>query len=276
MTPTWRSTDAPAFAPLNIADWIKVFLRGGVLCLVLLTGVFLTLCLRIIERPLHGMRRPWSGWITVAVCRIGLRLMGVARKTTGSPMRQNGVYVANHSSWLDIFTLNACAPMYFVSKAEVATWPGIGLLARLTGTVFVRRARQEAAAQKALLEARITAGHRLTIFPEGTSTDGRQVLPFKPTLFAALFSEGTRHVHVQPVSVIYRAPNRRDRRFHAWWGDMAFGPHLLQILAAPRGGCVIVTWHEPLVVSDFADRKTLAREAETCVRRAHADGASPE
>jgi lyso-ornithine lipid O-acyltransferase len=97
-------------------------------------------------------------------------------------MQHKGALVANHASWLDIFTLNACDRIYFVSKSEVAGWPGIGWLARATGTVFINRQGREAQMQKLLFEARLRAGHRLLFFPEGTSTDGQRVLDFKSTL----------------------------------------------------------------------------------------------
>lgn len=237
--------------------------------MLLILGVFIKLFVRVLERPFHGPARPWSGWVTVFVCRLALPILGLRGTVTGKPMRSAGIYVANHSSWLDIFVLNAGAPLLFVSKSEVSGWPGIGWLARLTGTVFVRRTRQDAGAQRGVLEEQIRKGHRLLIFPEGTSTDGQRVLPFKTTLFAALFSEEMTDVYVQPVSVAYHAPAERDPRFFAWWGDMEFGPHLLQVLANGRGGRVEVTWHAPLPVSEFKDRKALARDAEVAVRRRH-------
>ncbi len=188
-------------------------------------------------------------------------------------MQAEGILVANHSSWLDIFALNAGAPLYFVSKVEVADWPGIGLLARLTGTVFVRRDAREAGRQAAMLEDRILAGHRLLFFPEGTSTDGQRVLPFKPTLFASVFSERLRETAlIQPVTVSYQAPEGYDPRFYGWWGDMEFGPHLLHLLAASKSGCVTVTWHTPLCVNAHKDRKEIARTAEAAVRAAHPHG----
>lgn len=269
MSPTWRSEEVPVQSPVQVVGWARVLLRGSALLGVLVLGVLVTLLLRFIEAPVHGRTRPWTGWITVAVCRIALRLFGLRVDTEGTPMQEAGIFVANHSSWLDIFVLNAGAPLFFVSKSEVASWPGIGWLARVTGTIFVRRARQDAEAQRALLEDRIGAGQRLLFFPEGTSTDGQRVLPFKPTLFAALFSDTLKETHVQPVTVVYSAPDGQDPRFFGWWGDMAFGPHLLQVLACGSGGRVRVTWHAPLVVRDHENRKVLAREAERLVRSGH-------
>jgi lyso-ornithine lipid O-acyltransferase len=154
-------------------------------------------------------------------------------------MRERGAVVANHSSWMDIFALNARKRVYFVSKAEVARWPGIGWLARATGTVFINRDPKEARAQQTVFEARLKAGHKLLFFPEGTSTDGQRILPFKSTLFGAFFAPDLRDIlWVQPVTVIYTAPPGEDPRFYAWWGDMSFGGHLLKDAggAPARGG----------------------------------------
>lgn len=272
MSPTWRSGDVPAFPRLGLRAAVKAGIRAILLLTLLLGGVVLKLMLRLFEAPVYGASRPWTGWITVGVCRAALWILGLRVRTDGQPMRRAGVYVANHSSWLDIFVLNAGAPLFFVSKAEVATWPGIGWLARVTGTVFVRRSAREAGKQRNLLEERLRTGQHLLIFPEGTSTDGRRVLPFKPTLFAALFSETLSELAVQPVTVVYRAPDGLDPRFFGWWGDMEFGSHLLQVLAAPRGGEVLVTWHTPLQVDGFPDRKSLSAAAEKLVRSAHPQG----
>jgi len=125
----------------------------------------------------------------------------------------------------------------------------------------------EAVAQTRLFEDRLIAGHHLLFFPEGTSTDGRQVLNFKPTLFEAFLSKRLRdRLRVQPVTLRYSAPQGVDDRFYGWWGDMEFGPSLLQILAAPRQGAVTVIYHPPLPVAAGLDRKHLARQAEAAVR----------
>ena len=183
------------------------------------------------------------------------------------PLQGPGAVVSNHASWLDIFALNACKRIYFVAKSEVAAWPGIGWLARATGTVFIKRDRAEVTAQIAVFKARLTAGHRLLFFPEGTSTDGLQVLPFKPTLFGAFFDPQIKEtLQMQPVTVNYIAPAGTDPRFYGWWGDMDFAPHLLSTLAAKRQGAVHVIYHPPVHVADFANRKVLAKTMEDTVR----------
>lgn len=274
-TPLWQGDEPPEAAPMTPAGWLRLGLRGTAMAAVHLLGLMLLLALRLIERPLFGESRPWTPYITQAVCRLSLVLMGLRYRVRGEPMRHIGAVVANHTGWMDIFTLNACQRVYFVSKAEVARWPFVGWLARATGTVFIRRDPREAKAQQAVFEARIRAGHHMLFFPEGTSSDGLQVLPFKTTLFAAFYSHGLDKVmQIQPVSVIYTAPKGEDARFYGWWRDMAFGTHLAQVLAAPRQGGAEVVFHPPLDVSAFASRKELAAAAEAAVREGLAQGLS--
>ena len=274
MSPTWQGAEPPPEGgPLGLGGWLRVLRRGLPVAVVTFGGLAVLLLVRLVERPLWGLNRPLTPWITVGVCRAALRLMGIGRRVRGAPMRGRGALVANHASWLDIFALNASGPVTFVSKAEVARWPGIGWLARATGTLFIDRDRRAAAAQTLLFEARLRAGHRLLFFPEGTSTDGLRVLAFKPTLFAAFFEHGLAEVlQIQPVSVRWVAPEGADARFYGWWGDMDFGAHLLRVLAAPRQGRVEVTFHAPLRVADFDGRKPLAAVCEARVRDGLAAG----
>ena len=251
----------------GVAGWLRVLLRGVVLGLVVYLGLLLLLLVRLVERPLFGLDRPWTPWITRAVCRAAFPIVSMGYVVHGSPMAERGAIVANHSSWLDIFALNAAQSLYFVAKSEVAGWAGIGWLGRATGTVFIARKGTEARAQQKVFEDRLRAGHRLAFFPEGTSTDGQRVLPFKSTLFAAFYSHGLDHImQIQPVSLRYPAPEGRDVRFYGWWGDMDFAGHLIQVLACRRPGRVEVTFHDPVPVDAFADRKLMAAHCEAVVR----------
>lgn len=164
--------------------------------------------------------------------------------------------------------------MYFVAKSEVRGWPGIGWLARGTGTVFINRRRGDAKAQTAVFEDRLAAGHRLLFFPEGTSTDGHRVLPFKSTLFAAFLTDRLRPIlHLQPVTLRYVAPAGERPEFYGWWGNMGFAPNLIAMLSAPRHGRVEVVYHPAVAVADHPDRKALARLCETAVRHGLETGA---
>lgn len=263
--------DAPMdVAPLGVMGWTRVVWRGLVLGVVTYGCLLLLLVVRLVEWPLCGARRPVTPHITVFVCKAAFVILRLPLQVQGVPMRGMGAVVANHSSWLDIFALNACQRVYFVAKSEVSGWPGIGWLARATGTVFIRRKTTEARVHKDVLTERLQLGHRLLFFPEGTSTDAVRVLPFKSTLFEAFFTADMKHdLQVQPVTVIYHAPVGQDARTYGWWGDMDFAPHLLLTLAMAPQGKVEVVFHAPVRVADFAGRKALAAYCEAQVRSAH-------
>ena len=264
----------PEFARPVLAGWLLAVPRGIVLAAVVFGGLAVLLLLRLMERPLCGNARPVTPYITQGVCRVALVILGLRLRIQGRPISGRGAVVANHASWLDIFALNAAERVYFVSKAEVSGWAGIGWLARATGTVFITRKGTDAPLQQAVLEERLRFGHRLLFFPEGTSTDSRRILPFKSTLFAAFFTEGIdKGMQVQPATVIYHAPAGRDARFYGWWGKMGFAPHLLTVLAERHRGRVDVILHPPLRVDRFSGRKDLASACEAAVRKAHPEGA---
>ncbi|AZV78266.1 1-acyl-sn-glycerol-3-phosphate acyltransferase [Parasedimentitalea marina] len=273
MSTSWQSEIEPDPIHISGLGWALISLRCLVLGVLVFGGLLILLTLRLFERPMCGLHRPITPYVTQFVCRNAFRVMGIGFRTTGDLMQERGAVVANHSSWLDIFALNARKRIYFVSKAEVAKWPGIGWLAKATGTVFIERNPKKAREQTLLFEQRLKADHKLVFFPEGTSTDGLRVLPFKTTLFAAFFSEHLRDfMSVQPVSVVYHPPKGEPNRYYGWWGDMDFAPHLLKILATVHQGSVELIYHPPVSVSDFENRKVLAAYCEDQVRRGHDKG----
>jgi 1-acyl-sn-glycerol-3-phosphate acyltransferase len=279
LTTTWISEDGePIDKKISFLGWLLLFTRGGTIILVITIGLFLKCSLRLFEKPLFGNRRPVTPYITVLVSRVSLWLLSISVKRLGSPLKKAGALVANHSSWLDIFALNSSQRLYFVSKSEVAKWPGIGLLAKATGTLFIRREAKEAIAQKKLFEQRMRMGHKLLFFPEGTSTDGMRVLPFKSALFQAFFDlDLNSECFIQPVTVTYFAPVNEDPRFYGWWGDMSFTVHLLKTIASRRQGSIEIRYHDPLLVSNFDSRKELAVAAEKIIRSSHiCAGATPK
>ncbi|MBD9525516.1 MULTISPECIES: 1-acyl-sn-glycerol-3-phosphate acyltransferase [Paracoccus] len=263
----WHGDDpAPALPRPSILGWFLVATRGFGIISVLLIGVLLILPLRGIERLFSGPRRPITGPWVQGVCRMCVWIMGMKWRREGEPMRGPGAVVANHSGWLDILVLNAAMPVFFVSKAEVAGWPGINILTRVTDTHFVTRDPRLARAQAQEFAARTRAGHRLLFFPEGTSTDGRRVLPFKPTLFQGFLDPALpEDLAIQPMTAVYSAPRDRDPRFYGWFANMGLAPHLLAVLAQPRQGSVTVRLLEPIPVRG-ENRKTLSLKAETAIR----------
>ena len=267
---TWAEAKEPKLDAITPMGWLRVLSRAAILIVLVFGCLLILLVMRLIERPIWGLGRPMTPYITQFVCRNALRVLRLPLNVSGVPLQGRAAVVANHTSWLDIFVLNASKRIYFVSKAEVAGWPGIGWLARATGTLFIKRERGQARAQTKTMQARLLTGHELLFFPEGTSTDGQQVLPFKTTLFASFMASELRDfLQVQPVSVVYHPPQGQPKSFYGWWGEMEFATHLLGTLAARSQGSIDVIYHPALKVAEFTDRKALAKAAELAVRSGH-------
>lgn len=270
---TWESPLAPPSMAITPSERWRAFRRFLVLVFGLLVGLIALAVARATEQITHAGARRHSPYVVQAYCRFFLWVIGLPVQLRGAVLTEQGALVANHASWLDIFVLNAKTPVQFVAKAEVAQWPGIGVLARLAGTVFIRRDRREAQAQTQVLAAEFRRGHRLVFFPEGTSTDSSFVLPFKATLFQAFLApDMPRDMAVQPVSLRYHAPARTDPRFYGWWGGMDFAGHFLRVLGQADQGRVTVVCHPPIACRDVPNRKALALQSETAVRAGFDNG----
>ena len=198
----------------------------------------------------------WAGF-----CRcIGLSVrMAGAPLATGRPV----VFVANHSSWLDIPVLGGRLEACFVSKDEVARWPGISLIARLGRTVFVSRTRRATGRERDEMQARLASGDNLLLFPEGTSSDGCRVLPFRSAFFS--IAAGSLPPLIQPVSVCYDRlaglpTGRGTRSVFAWYGGMDLARHFWR-LGQWSGMRATMLLHPPLDPADYPDRKALSQAA---------------
>ncbi len=208
--------------------------------------------------------------------RVTRRLIGVRLRVLGEVMARKGgrpvVYASNHSSWLDIPALGGVLPACFVSKDDIAGWPVIGTIARLGRTVFVSRRTASTGRERDDMLRRLAAGDNLVLFPEGTSSDGSRVLPFRTSFFA--IAEGDPPPIIQPVSIVYDRlaglpTGRASRAVFSWYGDMELAPHAWRLLQwRGMGGTVLL--HAPLDPRDFPSRKALAQATWQAV----ADGAS--
>ena len=173
------------------------------------------------------------------------------------------LFACNHTSYTDIAILGSLLPASFVAKAEVAGWPLFGILAKLQRTVFVARRGARAAEQRDEMIRRLERGDNLILFPEGTSSDGNAVLPFKSALFSvAQVKPNGRPLRVQPVSVAYTRLDgmpvgRALRPYFAWYGDMTLAPHFWQV-AGLGPATVDVVFHEPVTIDRYGSRKQLA------------------
>jgi len=214
---------------------------------------------------------------------IGVRIREIGARSTAGP----ALILSNHVSWLDICVISALAPVVFVAKSEVATWPVFGWLAKLQRTIFInRQARHQAGAATREIAGRLLGGDAVVLFAEGTSSDGIRVLPFRSSLVGAVHhalgnSTHLTRITVQPMSVAYvgfgGVPMGRGLRERvAWYGDADLMPHLVHVLSSGAVD-VTVSWGEAIAYDMSADRKAIARDAEKSVRRmtAAARGAAP-
>jgi 1-acyl-sn-glycerol-3-phosphate acyltransferase len=171
------------------------------------------------------------------------------------PVPQRGLLVSNHLSYLDVLVFSALTPAIFVAKREVKSWPVFGLFARLAGTVFVdRRRRLQAGACADAVETVLADGGLAVLFPEGTSSNGQQVLPFK----SALLEPAVRSNHPISVSAIHYELRGGDVQEEVcYWKDMTLFPHLLNLLSK-RGLAVRVGFSR--TERENSGRKVLARQ----------------
>jgi 1-acyl-sn-glycerol-3-phosphate acyltransferase len=250
-------------------------LRAGVVL-----GLFFLLTLPLMPVQLllvaAGARsaRTFPHWYHKQVCRLlGIRVRVDGTIAPGRP----ALLIANHVSWLDIPVMSAVAPLSFIAKREVASWPFVGWLAKLQRSVFVDRDRRSAVAdQAAEIADRLEAGEIIVLFAEGTTGDGFRVLPFKSSLLGAALPTRLRphrpDIAVQTLAIAYPRLaglpiGRENMPRIAWYGDMDVPGHAWGVLKAGPVDAVI-TIGPPLDYERIGNRKAVARHAEGEVKGA--------
>lgn len=199
----------------------------------------------------------------IACALIGIKIHVAGKAVVDRPV----LFVSNHVSWLDITVLARLLRVSFVAKKEVAGWAGFGHLAKMQRSVFIDRTRRsQAGRHSSEIENRLRAGDSLILFPEGTSTDGRLVLPFKSSLFAIAEQkpdgDPRDEITIQPITIAYTGINgmplvRAQRPWLGWYGDMELPPHFWRVVGLGRIA-VEVRFHDPVQPKNFPNRKALA------------------
>ena len=191
-------------------------------------------------------------WLQTA-CRQVTRSLGIRFRVEGTPPT-NGLLVSNHLSYLDILIYSAAVPCVFVSKAEVNSWPYFGFAARQGGTIFIDRTRRASALEVAQEMARRLADPApILVFPEGTSSDGAQVMRFHSSLFEPAAATGA---VVTAAAVRYESAGSAPESDLCWFGDESFLSHLWKTLGGP-GFTAQLVFGQPRV---YANRREAARE----------------
>lgn len=161
-------------------------------------------------------------WCARFVPRIGVQLQ------VSGALPERGLLLSNHLSYLDVLVFSSIAPCVFVAKTEVQSWPAVGQIAWLAGSVFIDRSRRsQAHALQPAMERALRNGSRLVLFPEGTSSDGQAVLPFHSSLIQPAVSC---RAPITTAHVSYGLADGDPRREVCYWGDMTLVPHLLRLL----------------------------------------------
>jgi 1-acyl-sn-glycerol-3-phosphate acyltransferase len=208
-----------------------------------------------------------QAWVGSRAGRVWGRLMcailGVRRHVEGEPPRGCFVVAANHLSYLDIFVLSSLYPSTFVAKREISSWPLFGLIARGSGTLFVDRGRAKDVVRVGDEMTRmLRAGCPLTLFPEGKSSPGREVLPFMPSLLEPAARVG---VPCYAVSLSYETPGSEDPPSITvcWYDSYDFVRHILRLMKIPR---IVARVRFAPAPFESSDRKELARRLWDDVR----------
>ena len=200
---------------------------------------------------------------------MALKMLGIRLKIVGKPP-ERGLLVANHLSYLEVLFFGAALPCHLVSKIEIASWPFFGTLARAGGTMFVDRSSRTSAEEVTEQVAeRLKGPFPVLFFPEGTSTDGSQVLRFHSRLFTPAV---TAKVPVVAASVRYVPQDGSPEEQLCWYGDAPFLPHLWKVMGGPDFS-VELQFGEPHI---FDSRRTAANQTHQEIEAMRAGLEPPE
>lgn len=198
--------------------------------------------------------RKWSGAM--------LRMLGVHVYMHDAPATARPLmFVVNHVSWLDIFALNSAMPVRFVAKSEIRNWPAIGWLSAKTGTLFIERGRRSDTARvNRLIAEAMLEGDVVAVFPEGTTSDGSEVLRFHSSLLQPVLIAGA---VVQPVALRFKHHDAALCKEAAYDGDKSLWYTLMQIIALRRIDAHL--YFLPLLTAEVPHRRALAEAARAAI-----------
>lgn len=198
--------------------------------------------------------------------RIVLSALGIRYRVEGIPPAGTALIAANHLSYLDIVIVSAALPAAFVAKQEIGDWLFFGPLSKMGGAIFVDRSSRASAWETVgEMTQRLGEGVPVVLFPEGTSTDGSEVIRFHSTLFDPAVEA---KIPVVPAAIFYEMTGAGMERDLCWFGDESFLPHLLRVLEV-EGFTAAVHFGSPEI---FPDRQTAAWRSHDSVSAMRATG----
>jgi 1-acyl-sn-glycerol-3-phosphate acyltransferase len=263
-----HQTDGSVAAKKPLFHSLKVVVSTFLLAIWIVVMLLVHLCWKTLRLPhvdrcylvFHG----GCCWLFNLRCHVSGK-MSSARPT---------LFLSNHVSYIDVFILGKYIPAFFIAKSEVANWPILGWLAKEQNTLFFERNRKKVRGQMQVMADHFDQQGNLILFPEGTSTNGEYIQPFKSSLLQSVeLSDQT--VMIQPVTLVYKCyqdklMNRQRRDQYAWYATMPFASHFFTALGLARADVDIV-FHEPVTLAQFENRKACALACQQRVATALAD-----
>ena len=195
--------------------------------------------------------------------KICLRIFGIKIKTFGKVSINSPILlISNHASYLDIIILGSLFKTSFIAKKEISKWPLLGILAKLQNTIFIDRRVSSLKNQENQIIKHLNEKKNLVIFPEGTSSDGNRVLPFKSSLFNIFEKNLNSKILVQTITIVYKKingipMNRIERKNITWHSNMDLIPNIFNVLKKLSIE-VEVIFNDEFLPSKEYDRKKLA------------------
>lgn len=243
---------------VSLAGWLRLAMRAAGLIGLLLVFVPLHYLFRVIS---YGSPFP------MLFLRYAARVCGARVEVIGTHLKRDVFFVANHISWVDILALAGASGTAFVAKAELAEAPVVGWLASLNRTVFVKREHRMGVAEQinALKEA-LVDNWSVTVFPEGTTTDGQSLLPFKTSMLSVL-EPPPQGVLVQPVIIDYGAV----AEWIGWIGVEGGINNAKRVLSRKGSFKLRLHFLEPFSPEDFRGRKAIGQESRRRIEDALVD-----
>lgn len=254
-----RHAAAAGLSPeIGWSGWTRLWLRVAMMALAALVAVPLHYLWRLLR-----LSSPWPRLFLGLTARISGARVGVK----GVPLKRDVFYIANHVSWIDILAMAGASGTAFVAKAEIRDAPVVGWLSTLNRTVFVEREdRLGVAEQINRLRDALAENWAVTVFPEGTTTDGRSLLPFKTPMLKVL-EPPPPGILVQPVLIDYGMTGPDI----AWIGEESGRNNAIRLLARPGNFPVVVDFLDPFHPRDFPGRKAIAAESRHRIETALAE-----
>lgn len=215
-----------------------------------------------------------QGWYYVPIYfgqSIILRILGIRLEVKGKLYKAKpAIYLANHASYIDIIIVCSLLPAICVSKAEVKRWPVFGHVARLAGTIFITREIKDTRKNLETIANVLRQGKSILMFPEGTTSDGNRVLPFKSSFLKVVEEDiSDTPITVQPITIIYSQANGKplspsERNTFAWFGDDTLLVHVWNLLKV-KHSVVEVIYHPIIEGHSITDRKSLAQQCHSVI-----------